>query len=180
MEMWVECKAPGTRHRASATRGGDAQPNSLEMARTVLFNLHGEEKTPDEIRALIRTPYGIDPAKTLDQMLYKWVGEGKTFYKTADGRFGLLEFRSTTDVMRVRLGRIRRMRLLAGACHRRLGMSVAIIGTSNGLKFCRYVSEGSPRRLACPRLPVYAAIVFIYGCYFCWQRNSPSDQLSRC
>jgi len=79
----------------------DAQPNSLEMARTVLFNLHGEEKTPDEIRALIRTTYGIDPAKTLDQMLYKRVAKGKTFYKTADGRFGLLEFKSTTEEMRL-------------------------------------------------------------------------------
>jgi hypothetical protein len=71
------------------------------MARTVLFNLHGEEKTPDEIRALIRTTYGIDPAKTLDQMLYKRVAKGKTFYKTADGRFGLLEFKSTTEEMRL-------------------------------------------------------------------------------
>jgi hypothetical protein len=43
-------------------------------------------------------------------------------------------------------------------------MSVAIIGTSNGLNFCRYVSEGSPRHCACPRLLVYAAIVSIYGC----------------
>ena len=38
------------RHRASATRGGNAQPSSLEMARTILFNLNGEEKTPEEIR----------------------------------------------------------------------------------------------------------------------------------
>ena len=43
----------------------------------------------------------FDPAKTLDQMLYKRVAKGKTFYKTADGRFGLLEFRSTTEEMRL-------------------------------------------------------------------------------
>jgi len=71
------------------------------MARIVLFNLHGEEKTPDEIRALIRTTYGLDSAKTLDQMLYKRVAKGKRFYKTADGRFGLLKFKSTTEEMRL-------------------------------------------------------------------------------
>ena len=60
-----------------------------------------EEKTPDEIRALIRTTYGIDPAKTLDQMLYKRVAKGKTFYKTADDRFGLREFKSTTEEIRI-------------------------------------------------------------------------------
>jgi len=41
---------------------------------------------------------------------------------------------------------------------------VAIIGTSSGLDLCRYVSEGSLSNLACPRLLVYAAIAFIYGC----------------
>jgi hypothetical protein len=82
-------------------RGGDALPNTLEMGRIVLFNLHGEEKTPDEIRALIRTTYGLGSAKTLDQMLYKRVAKGKTFYKTADGLFGRLEFKSTTEEIRL-------------------------------------------------------------------------------
>ena len=36
-----------------------------------------EEKTPDEVRALIKKTYGIEPAKTLDQMLYKRVAKGK-------------------------------------------------------------------------------------------------------
>jgi hypothetical protein len=77
-----------------------AQPNSLEMARIVLFNVNGEEKTPDEIRALIRTTHGIDPAKTLDQMLYKRASKGTMFYKTAEGRFGLLALRATTEEVR--------------------------------------------------------------------------------
>jgi hypothetical protein len=34
-------------------------------------------------------------------MLYKRVAKGKTFYKTADGRFGLLEFKSTTEEIRL-------------------------------------------------------------------------------
>lgn len=82
-------------------RDGDALPNTLEMARIVLFNLHVEEKTADEIRALIRTTYGLDSAKTLDQMLYKRVAKGKTFYKTADGFFGRIEFKSTMEEMRL-------------------------------------------------------------------------------
>ena len=60
-----------------------------------------EEKTPDKVRALIKKNYGIEPAKTLDKMLYKRVAKGKTFYKTADGRFGLIEFKSTTEEMRL-------------------------------------------------------------------------------
>jgi hypothetical protein len=67
-------------------------------------------------------------------------------------------------VKRLRLGRIRRRLPLRAAWNRRVGVRAAIIGTSNGLNFRRYVSEGSPRILVCPRLPVYAAIVFIYGC----------------
>jgi hypothetical protein len=34
-------------------------------------------------------------------MLYKRVAKGKRFYKTADGRFGLLKFKSTTEEMRL-------------------------------------------------------------------------------
>ncbi len=59
-----------------------------------------EEKTPDKIRALIKKTYGIDPAKTLDQMLYKRASKGTMFYKTAEGRFGLLALRATTEEVR--------------------------------------------------------------------------------
>jgi hypothetical protein len=45
------------------------QPNTLEMTRTILKNAGGEEKSVDELRHLIRTTYGIEPAKSLDQML---------------------------------------------------------------------------------------------------------------
>jgi len=37
----------------------------------------------------------------MDQMLYKRVAKSKTFYKSADGRLGLLEFKSTTQEMRL-------------------------------------------------------------------------------
>ena len=37
----------------------------------------------------------------MDQMLYKRSAQSKTFYKTADGRFGLLELRATTEEVRM-------------------------------------------------------------------------------
>jgi len=72
-------------------------PNTLEMTRIVLRNAGGE-KTADELRQLIRTTYGIEPAKSLDQMLYKRAASGRGFYKTEDGRFGLTEMRKGTAV----------------------------------------------------------------------------------
>jgi|HubBroStandDraft_6_1064221.scaffolds.fasta_scaffold105845_2 hypothetical protein len=61
------------------------------LARTILKNSGGEEKSVDELRQLIRTTYGIEPAKSLDQMLYKRASAGRGFYKTTDGKFGLTE-----------------------------------------------------------------------------------------
>jgi hypothetical protein len=58
------------------------QRNTLEMTRTILKNAGGEEKSVDELRQLIRTTYGIEPAKSLDQMLYKRASAGRGFYKT--------------------------------------------------------------------------------------------------
>ena len=39
------------------------QPNTLEMTRTILKNAGGEEKSVGELRQLIRTTYGIEPAR---------------------------------------------------------------------------------------------------------------------
>src|ERR1017187_2804692 len=58
----------------------EGQPSTLEMARTVLRNLNGPERTPTELRELIKSTYGVEPAKTLDQMLYKRATAGNTFY----------------------------------------------------------------------------------------------------
>jgi hypothetical protein len=79
----------------------DARPNTIDMARTVLYNLNGEEKTPDEIRALIHKTYGVTAAKSLDQMLYKRAAQGKTFYKTESGKFGLLSLRPSIEQVRM-------------------------------------------------------------------------------
>jgi len=77
-QNFIECKSPATRHRASATRGGGAHTLGDGTNRPIQPQL--EEKTPDEIRALIRTAYDLDPAKTMDLMIYKRVAKSKTFY----------------------------------------------------------------------------------------------------
>jgi hypothetical protein len=40
-----------------------------------------------------RTTYGIEPVKSLDQMLHKRASAGRGFYKTMEGMFGLTELR---------------------------------------------------------------------------------------
>jgi hypothetical protein len=47
----------------------------------------------DELLQLIRTTYGIEPDKSLDQMLYKRASAGRGFYKTTEGKFGLTGLR---------------------------------------------------------------------------------------
>jgi hypothetical protein len=63
------------------------------MTRTILKTADGEEKSVDELRQLIRTTCGIEPAKSLDQILYKRASAGRGFYKTTEGMFGLTELR---------------------------------------------------------------------------------------
>ena len=89
-------------------KSSDTRSQSLEMARMILQNLNGDEKTPNEIRELIRATYGVEQVKSLEQMLYKrsvMVGsdgrKGRTFYKTADGRFGLVAFRPIIEEVRM-------------------------------------------------------------------------------
>src|SRR5258708_11917042 len=70
------------------------------MTRTILKNAAGEEKSVDELRQLIRATCGIEPAKSLDQMLYKRASAGRGFYKTTEGKFGLTELRRGLSLRR--------------------------------------------------------------------------------
>lgn len=79
----------------------DSTPSTIEMARTVLRNAGGTTMTLQEIRTAIQQTYGIDPAKTLDQMLYKRAQRNKGFYKTGEGRFGLTDSTPTTVMTEV-------------------------------------------------------------------------------
>jgi len=67
-----------------------AEPlSTLDMAQRVLEK-RGEMKAED-IMEVIRQDFGIKPAHTLPQMLYIRARVKKRFYRTSDGRFGLVE-----------------------------------------------------------------------------------------
>ena len=63
--------------------------STLDMAQRVLEK-HGEMKAEDIMEA-IRQEFGIKPAHTLPQMLYIRARAKKRFYRTSNGRFGVVE-----------------------------------------------------------------------------------------
>jgi len=67
-----------------------AEPlSTLDMAERVLEK-HGEMKAEDIMEA-IRQDYGVKPAHTLPQMLYIRARTRKRFYRSSEGKFGLVE-----------------------------------------------------------------------------------------
>lgn len=67
-----------------------AEPlSTLDMAQRVLEK-QGEMKAEDIMEA-IRQEFGVKPAHTLPQMLYIRARAKKRFYRTANGKFGLLD-----------------------------------------------------------------------------------------
>lgn len=71
---------PGTIHEPLST---------LDMAQRVIEK-HGPMKA-EQIMEAIREEFGIKPAHTLPQMLYIRSRAKKRFYRSADGKFGLIE-----------------------------------------------------------------------------------------
>ena len=63
--------------------------STLDMAQRVLEK-HGEMKAEDIMEA-IRHEFGVKPAHTLPQMLYIRARAKKRFYRTTNGKFGLIE-----------------------------------------------------------------------------------------
>lgn len=72
------------------------QPNTLSMVRQVLRNARGRTMTLPQLIEAIKGTYKLDPAKTLDQMIGRRAAEGKGFYKTENGEFGLTELKVET------------------------------------------------------------------------------------
>ncbi len=67
-----------------------AEPlSTLDMAQRVLEK-RGEMKAEDIMEA-IRQEFGVKPAHTLPQMLYIRARSKKRFYRTVDGRFGVVD-----------------------------------------------------------------------------------------
>ncbi len=65
--------------------------STLEMAEKVLEK-RGEMK-PEALMEAIRQEFGVRPAHTLPQMLYVRARARKRFYRTSEGKFGVLEGR---------------------------------------------------------------------------------------
>jgi HB1, ASXL, restriction endonuclease HTH domain len=65
-----------------------APSSTLDMAEQVL-DKHGEMKA-EELMEAIREEFGVRPAHTLPQMLYIRARAKKRFYRTNDGKFGVI------------------------------------------------------------------------------------------
>ena len=63
--------------------------STLDMAKSIIRK-HGEMKA-EQIMETIRQEFGVKPAHTLPQMLYLRARSKKNFYRTPEGRFGILE-----------------------------------------------------------------------------------------
>jgi hypothetical protein len=91
---WQERKTAASTAGATNTRltegpapGGDL--SSIGMITRVLENAKGKPLSMAEILADVKTTFGVEAAKTSDQMLWRRANQKKGFYKTEDGRFGL-------------------------------------------------------------------------------------------
>ncbi len=69
----------------------DAPGSTLDMAQQVLEK-HGEMKA-EELMEAIRQEFGVRPAHTLPQMLYIRARAKKRFYRTPEGKFGVISGR---------------------------------------------------------------------------------------
>jgi hypothetical protein len=64
--------------------------NTLDMARTVIRNARRPLKV-NQIEEEIKNTYGVVPAKTLYQMLYKRAKRGERFFRNDNGEFGVAD-----------------------------------------------------------------------------------------
>jgi hypothetical protein len=64
--------------------------STMEMARQVLRN-HGGSLSAGEIHNKIHEMFGITPASSLTQMLYKRSRSGTGFFRSKDGKYGIQE-----------------------------------------------------------------------------------------
>jgi hypothetical protein len=62
---------------------------TMEMVRELLVK-HGQPMSSGELHKAIVDSYGKVPASSLSQMLYKRARAGSTFYRTSEGKYGLM------------------------------------------------------------------------------------------
>ena len=73
--------------------------SSIGMITKVLENAKGTPLSLADILAEVKKTFGVEPAKTSDQMLWKRANQKKGFYKTEDGKFGLTKHLAEVNKM---------------------------------------------------------------------------------
>jgi len=94
-KRWQERKSAATAQRGATNTkltegpapGGEL--SSIGMITRVLENAKGKPMSMADILADVKTTFGVEAAKTSDQMLWRRANQKKGFYKTEDGLFGL-------------------------------------------------------------------------------------------
>jgi hypothetical protein len=80
-------------------KGRKSAMSSMDMARQVLNNNGGKkgaEMSAKEIIAHVKDTFGVEPATSLTQMLYKRSRAKSSFYRTKAGKYGLLDWTTST------------------------------------------------------------------------------------
>jgi hypothetical protein len=81
--------APVTNTKLTEGPAPGGELSSIGMITKVLENAKGTPLSLQEILDEVKKTFGVEPAKTSDQMLWKRANQKKGFYKTEDGKFGL-------------------------------------------------------------------------------------------
>jgi hypothetical protein len=93
-------KVRATGAKATAARIKSVGPGSLDMARVVIRNAGRPLKTLGIREAIVKT-YGVEPAKTLENMLWRHCRkEGGLFFKEEDGSIGVREMQAKVVTVR--------------------------------------------------------------------------------
>lgn len=99
-ELETETKRRATRKKSSTrTPVTRDQEGALDKIRNFMLNAKGRPLSKEEIREGVKQLYGVELPASWEQMLYRRVRKGKTFYKTEDGKFGLLEHRARVETV---------------------------------------------------------------------------------
>jgi hypothetical protein len=99
-DEYKDCKkGPRGTTRATRTPRAGSDISSMDMARTVIRNA-GRPLKPQQVSEQIESTYGVLPAKTLFDMLWKRVRAKQSFFKTASGEIGVLEMEPKVQAVR--------------------------------------------------------------------------------
>ena len=92
-------RKPSRKKTAKRTPVTRDKEGALDKIRALMINSKGRQLSKEEIWGGVKQMYGVELPPSWEQMLYRRVRKGKTFYKTDDGKFGLLEQRARVETV---------------------------------------------------------------------------------